>query len=74
MQLYNSRKKHLKNSSEEKLWNEINWEFTSEESEVDDGTIRKHCPEFRSDGKSIYCTTTSLNHTLLQFLTSWCPG
>ena len=53
-QLYNARKKHLKNSGEEKLWNEINWEFMSEESEVDGNTIRKHSLQFQSDGKSIY--------------------
>ena len=69
-QLYNSRKKHLKNSSEEKLWNEINWEFMSEESEVDESTIRKHSLQFQSDGKGTYCTTPCM----VNFLISWLPG
>lgn len=50
LQLYNSRKKHLKNKAEEKLWNDITWELMSDESEVDEDTINKHRLPFRSEG------------------------
>ena len=51
MQLYRARKKVLKSANEEQHWNEINWEFMTEESEDDEETIAKHPLTFRSEGK-----------------------
>lgn len=45
------QEKAFENEFEERLWSEINWEYMSEESEVDDETFNKHPLTFRSDGK-----------------------
>ena len=41
----------MKNSTEEHLWKEVNWELMSEESEVDEETMQKRGLPFRSEGK-----------------------
>ena len=49
-----------KNANEERLWSEINWEFMSEESEVDDESLNRHPLAFRSDTISKSFTLASL--------------
>jgi len=48
--LYSSRKKYLKREKEKKLWEEINWEYMTEESSEDEGLFNKHVLPWRSEG------------------------
>ena len=54
--MYKTRGKSLKNAAEEEMWKEINWEYMSEESELDadSDVIVKHPISFRSDRNKCY--------------------
>ena len=63
--MYFSRKKYLKREKEKKLWEEINWEFMTEESSGDDSFLNKHVLPWRSEG-SFYLLGWFVNYFNLQ--------
>ena len=53
-QLYNTRKKFLKPGKEETHWNDIDWQFMTEESSGEDGELVRHSLPWRSQGDDVH--------------------
>ena len=48
-QLYDRRKKHLRNEKEREKWKEIDYRFMTEESDVDEEAVAQHKLPWRSE-------------------------
>ena len=51
MQLYDRRKKYLRNDKEKEKWKEIDHRFMTEESDVDEEAVAQHKLPWRSESE-----------------------